>query len=477
MTEGLIECLNQESYLHESEISDLLNKAILSSQSHTQSEAATQGRNDAIEDTHRVHSTELLRARSLMKGNAGSLYGFSVLGASEISRGNRATAFLSESNQNKMMARTLTYKYHKAIFHKMQELDSVPLEEEPNEWLKGDSLMDLVHKAAAADNLLETGHADDISEILMRCNLFAYTASHMATVHGLVMQDVFFVTNDVMTPAVVWTLRADDYSCVELWGDVKLMNLKRRDARMEQIEQMLILRECPGGYDAASLKLSEIGKDWQDFMCNSNTFIEALNKATESFRGDQLLGLYYDIDLPPYTTEISRMLRCFINLDSKEMNKSRIAQDASRDLVPMLRTAILQLKDLHGDELDVSIDIYRLLGNIDFQQGLIPAESSKRPASRGGFAAAATARGRDSMSRGGGGGGGGASDGWTRVGSQNRGRSRSRGAGRENDADAEECWVCEKSDHSAGQCPKLSSSSSRALTETLKMSSALPAIR
>jgi len=151
------------------------------------------------------------------------------------------------------------------------------------------------------------------------------------------------------------------------------------------------------------------------------------------------------------------MLRCFINLDSKEMNKSRIAQDASRDLVPMLRTAILQLKDLHGDELDVSIDIYRILGNIDFQQDLTPAESSKRPASRGGFAAAATARGRDSMSRGGGGGGGGASDGWTRVGSQNRGRSRSRGAGRENDADAEECWVCEKSDHSAGQCPKLSS--------------------
>jgi len=457
VTERLVESLNQESYLDESEITDLLNKAVLSSQSHTQSEAATQGRNDAVEETHRVHSTELLRARSLMKGHAGSLYGYSVLSASEISRGSRATAFLSENNQNRFIAKTLTYKYHKEIFHKMKELDGVPLEEEPNEWLKGDSLVDLVHKTAAAANLLETGHPEDISEILMKCNQFAYTASNMATVHGIVMLDIFFVTNEQMSPGVQWTLREDDYSCVELWGDVKLPNFKRRDTRTEQIELMLILRENPGGHDAASLKLSETGKEWQDFMCTSNTFIEALDKATESYRADKLLGLYYDIDLPSYSSEISRMLRCFINLDSKEMNKSRIAQDASRDLVTMVRTAINQLKDLSGDELEVAVEIYRILGNIDFQQDLKPAEPSKRPASRGGFAAAATARGRDSTSRGGGGGGGGASDGWTRVGSQNRGRSHSRGPGRENDADAERCWICEKRDHSAGKCPKLSS--------------------
>ena len=461
MERAALEGLIQGSDLPPQEVEFLVREAGRVGGSGTQSGAAVEGREDAIRDTHRVPSAELQRARRAMSTTAGPLSAFSTLGSSEFARGERETAFLPADGQNKVIAQTLLHQYKVEIHLRILAQNGESREEEPNKWLKGDSLQDILYKASAAGNLLETGHKEDITAILVECNLYAYATSRMAAVHEIVMQDVFFITNEWLPSAVVWYLRAKDYQCVELWGMIKFENLKLRDDRMRQVEEILILMQCPGGHDAASHKLSETGKDWLVYMCESNTFTEALNKATESYRADVVLSKYYDIDLPPVMVEISRMLRHFINLDSKSMNKSKIGQEASRDLVPMVRKAIETIKSLQENDLEASFEMYRLMGDIDFNQGLVAEVNAGKPVKRPyqqhsqsltGYAAAATDRGRDSTPRGGGGGRGNGGDGWTYS---TRGRSQSRGA--PDRFQQSDCWVCKKSDHQADGCPKLAS--------------------
>ena len=183
-------------------------------------------------------------------------------------------------------------------------------------------------------------------------------------------------------------------ACLDSSDGVTLRNLRMRDSRCEQIRQRIILEACPGSEEEALRKIAEYSSDEQkDIMPTSKSFLDALDQAEGQYYAHQELALHFNVELQSLHTSACRMLRGY--LARPDLSKTAMGSVCDKgDHRASCRASLEEIKMLgQGDEdEDVNLEMRRVLGTLDPNQGLpVSRSKSKQRAARADAAAAAAA--------------------------------------------------------------------------------------